>query len=180
MSVEYFDVLNSDGTKTGKIKERDKVHTDGDWHGSVHIWFFKDGKVLLQKRRDDKESFPSCYDAACTGHIAAGEEPSAAAVREVKEELNLDITESDLGFLYTQKLTVHDGDFISNEVNNVYVMRSSVSIENLAFEEEAISELLWIAPNELLQRLKNKESGFCMTAEEFETVQSHARQKKLI
>ena len=129
---EYFDILNPDGTPTGKIKERNAVHHDGDLHGSVHIWLFRDSKVLLQKRRDDKESFPSCYDAACTGHISAGETPIEAAIRETEEEISLKLKPEDLHFLHDQILTVHQGDFISNEFNRVYFVDESVSLERQA------------------------------------------------
>ena len=32
------DILDENGNKTGKIKERSLVHEDGDIHGTVHIW----------------------------------------------------------------------------------------------------------------------------------------------
>lgn len=54
---EYFDILNPDGTPTGKIKERNAVHHDGDLHGSVHIWLFRDSKVLLQNAEMTRNPF---------------------------------------------------------------------------------------------------------------------------
>lgn len=30
--MEYFDLLDENGSKTGKIKLREWVHKDGDWH----------------------------------------------------------------------------------------------------------------------------------------------------
>ena len=39
--MEYFDILNEDGTRTGKIKERNHVHRDGDLHGSVIIYILR-------------------------------------------------------------------------------------------------------------------------------------------
>lgn len=163
---EYFDILNPDGTPTGKIKERNAVHHDGDLHGSVHIWLFRDGKILLQKRRDDKESFPSCYDAACTGHISAGETPIEAAIRETEEEISLKLKPEDLHFLHNQMLTVHQGDFISNEFNRVYFVDESVSLDTLKYDEKEITELRFFEIEDLKNRLKNKEKGFCMTYDE--------------
>jgi isopentenyldiphosphate isomerase len=44
------------------------------------------GEVLLQKRREDKEN-AGCWDKTVGGHVGAGEEFDAAAVREAGEEL---------------------------------------------------------------------------------------------
>ncbi|GAB0496839.1 hypothetical protein MMPV_008160 [Pyropia vietnamensis] len=37
-SEECFDVLDADGRPTGRVKARSRVHADGDWHRSVHVW----------------------------------------------------------------------------------------------------------------------------------------------
>lgn len=177
---EYFDILNPDGTPTGKIKERNAVHHDGDLHGSVHIWLFRDSKVLLQKRRDDKESFSSCYDAACTGHISAGETPIESAIRETEEEISLKLKPEDLHFLHDQILTVHQGDFISNEFNRVYFVDESVSLDTLKYDEKEITELRFFEIEDLKNRLKNKEKGFCMTYDELIRVIDCAVSKGLL
>jgi len=51
---ELFDILNEKGEKTGIQKERDAVHRDGDYHGSVHIWIYRNEKILLQKRKEKR------------------------------------------------------------------------------------------------------------------------------
>ncbi len=54
--MEYLDIRTKDGKITGEVKERDKVHEDGDIHGTSHVWIAlknKEGQreLLLQKRR---------------------------------------------------------------------------------------------------------------------------------
>ena len=49
LMFEFFDVLDEEGSKTGKIKPREELHRDGDWHKSVHVWIVNDNaEVLLQ------------------------------------------------------------------------------------------------------------------------------------
>ena len=36
--MEYLDIRTADGKKTGQIKAREKVHEDGDLHGTSHVW----------------------------------------------------------------------------------------------------------------------------------------------
>ena len=44
--LEFFDILDENGNKTGKIKERSLVHEDGDIHGTVHIWIRRKQKRI--------------------------------------------------------------------------------------------------------------------------------------
>ena len=69
------ELLDENGNKTGRIKERSLVHEDGDIHGTVHIWIRRKTEkgydLLLQKRSKQKDSFPGCYDISSAGHISA-------------------------------------------------------------------------------------------------------------
>lgn len=168
--MELFDILDENGNPTGKTKERNAVHTDGDWHGSVHIWIFRDNKTLLQKRSESKDSFPLCFDAACTGHIDAGENPVTAAVREIKEELSLNISKENLKFLFRQKLCIHNDNFISNEFNCVYILDRIIDNSELSFSKEEIDSLVWTDTNMLMEMLENGNPDYCIKYEEYKKV----------
>lgn len=100
--MEYFELLNMDGTPAGKVKERNQVHKDGDLHGGSHIWVIRKTdmgiEILLQKRSKDKDSFPGCFDISSAGHVAKGEDFLSTAVREIKRRTESDCKrgESDL------------------------------------------------------------------------------------
>lgn len=96
--AEYFDLLSPTGEPMGITKERNAVHRDGDWHPSVHIFVIQGDRVLLQRRKWDKESFPGKLDLACTGHVDAGEDYLTAARRELQKELNLAAGADDLRY----------------------------------------------------------------------------------
>lgn len=168
--MELFDVLDKNGNITGIKKERSAVHTDGDWHGSVHIWIVQDNKTLLQKRCKYKDSFPLCFDAACTGHIDSGENSISAAVREIAEELGLKINKDELMFLFRQKLCIRHDKFISNEFNDVYILKSRVENSELSFQKDEIDELVWLDINELSEKLKDGDKNYCIKYEEFKKV----------
>ena len=178
--MEYFDILNEDGTRTGKIKERSLVHRDGDLHGSVRIYIFrkrynsKKIEILLQKRSDNKDSFPGCFDVSSAGHVDVGEEFIDAAVRELKEELGIEAQKEDFIFLFTQKLMAkdvfHGSIFVSNEINNVYVLKDNVDVSYIHYEEDEIQDILWMDTKELLCNLQNANKKFCISLEEYEKV----------
>ena len=114
---EMFDILDENGNKTGKTKLRSEVHRDGDWHKAVHIWIINNnGDVLLQRRCATKDSNPNMLDISSAGHLSAGDDSLTGALRELKEELNLDINPEDLHFIKTLKRTSkYTATFINNE-----------------------------------------------------------------
>ena len=89
--MELFDVIDSKGNPAGQIVSREKAHAEGIPHRTAHIWIIrkKEGRVqiLLQKRSQNKDSFPGKFDTSSAGHIQAGDEPLESALRELKEEL---------------------------------------------------------------------------------------------
>ena len=91
--MELFDVIDSKGNPAGQIVSREKAHAEGIPHRTAHIWIIrkKEGRVqiLLQKRSQNKDSFPGKFDTSSAGHIQAGDEPLESALRELKEELGI-------------------------------------------------------------------------------------------
>jgi isopentenyldiphosphate isomerase len=65
-------------------------------HLSLHVVVLADDGVLWQLRGPYKDSAPSVWDHACSGHVAAGEGVREAAVRELAEEVGIDVAESEL------------------------------------------------------------------------------------
>ncbi|MFC1807568.1 DUF692 family multinuclear iron-containing protein [Candidatus Omnitrophota bacterium] len=96
-ATEYFRILNEDGSATGMIKPRDLVHRDGDWHASVYIMVFdSEGRLILQRRPDDRQTDPGKLDGAVSGHVGLDADYKLAACREAQEELGLTLDPKDL------------------------------------------------------------------------------------
>ena len=51
--------------------------------------FNKDGKLLLQKRSQQKDLFPGYYTLSASGHVSKGEDYLQSAIRELEEELGI-------------------------------------------------------------------------------------------
>ena len=94
---EYIDIVTKQGIPTGKSALKSDVHTKGYYHNTAHVWLFtKDGHVLLAQRAASKLICPLLWDVSVAGHIDAGETIEQAAIREIKEEIGLQLTESSL------------------------------------------------------------------------------------
>jgi len=91
---EWFDVVNERDEVVGR-ERRAVVHARGLWHRAVHILVYNQaGQVFLQKRSMIKDTAPGCWDSSCSGHVDAGEDYDVAAVRELREELGLNVSAS--------------------------------------------------------------------------------------
>ena len=72
--MEYIDIFDENNNPTGKVKEKQQAHEDGNFHRTAHVWIINDkNELLLQKRSANKKSHPNCWDISGAGHIKAGE-----------------------------------------------------------------------------------------------------------
>ena len=106
--TEFFDIVDEAGQPTGKIISRVEAHQKGTLHRTAHVWLVKEKPggydILLQKRSEEKDSFPGMYDTSSAGHILAGDEPLPSALRELKEELGLEASPEELKYAGTFRI----------------------------------------------------------------------------
>ena len=170
MAKEYFDILDENGNKTGKSKLRSEVHRDGDWHKAVHIWIINNtGDILLQRRCATKDSNPNKLDISSAGHLSAGDDSLTGAVRELKEELNLDVKPEDLQFIKTLKRSSrYTETFINNEFDDLYIVRTDKKIDDMKFQEDEISEIMFVPYKKFKEMVNNKQPDLLRHDDEFE------------
>ncbi len=170
MTKEYFDLLNENGERIGKTKLRSEVHRDGDWHKAVHIWIINNkGDILLQRRCATKDSNPNMLDISSAGHLSAGDDSLTGAIRELKEELNLDVNKEDLEYIKTLKRSSkYTETFINNEFDDLYILRTDKKLEDMEYQKEEISEIMYVPYKEFKKMVQNKQPDLLGHDEEFE------------
>lgn len=170
MEKEYFDLLDENGNKIGKTKLRSEVHRDGDWHRGVHIWIINSNReILLQRRCATKDSNPNMLDISSAGHLQAGDCSLGAAIRELKEELNLDVKKEELIFIKTLKNNLKYTDtFINNEFDDIYILRTDKKIKDMKFQKEEISEIMYVPYEEFKEMINNKQPDLLIRNNDFE------------
>ena len=150
---EWFDVVNWRDDVIGRELRRD-VHARGLWHRAVHVLVFDAaGRVFLQKRSMLKDLSPGLWDSSCSGHLDAGEDYDAAAVRELAEEIGVKVptvpprwfrlnacVETGWEFVWVYRLQ-HDGPFV--------------------LHPEEIERGEWVAPAELASRMTALPEDYC-------------------
>lgn len=125
---ELFDIVNEDGSPTGRTKRRADVHRDGDWHRAIHIWVWgvdEDGPyILMNQRGRHKDTWPLALDATVGGHLGAGETVEDA-YREVEEEIGVPVEPGRLQFLFTRarESNGHIPGIIDRERQEIFLLR---------------------------------------------------------
>ena len=176
--MEMFDIVDENGEPTGTVKERTKVHEDGDLHRTSHVWIVRDNNkggldVLLQKRSESKDSNPGCYDISSAGHIPAGCGYLDSALRELKEELGIDASSEELELRLIRRISYsdifHGKLFKDNQVTRVYKMkRNDIDIEKLNLQKEEVEEVIWMDYEDCIKAVKNNTIKHCIYLEELE------------
>lgn len=169
-SVEMFDVCDESGNPTGETVSREEAHRDGIRHRTAHVWIVRQAgdryQALLQRRSMNKDSFPGQLDTSSAGHIPAGEEPAASAVRELKEELGLSVSPESLVFAgqfeVRYEKEFHGKMFRDNEVANVYVYRKDVPLSDITVQKEELDGVGWYDLEETVRKCRVRDPEYCV------------------
>lgn len=143
---EHFDILDAEGKALGYSRPRSQVHAKGLWHRSVHIWIINQKEVLLQQRAFNKDSNPGLWDISVAGHISAGQTSLQAAVREISEEISLNVTSDRLQWIFTEssQSILNNGLFIDNEYHDIYLLEiNDIERQQLKPDPKELADLKW-------------------------------------
>lgn len=88
---EVFDVVD-ENDEVVEQRTRGEVHRLGLRHRAMHAFVFnRRGEVFLQQRSHLKDVSPLAWDSSAAGHLDSGESYAAAAIREIREELGVEL-----------------------------------------------------------------------------------------
>ncbi len=135
---EELKIYDENQTEIG-VADRDEVHKIGYWHQTFQCWFVDQNDdmdyIYLQKRSNDKKDFPNLLDITAAGHLLSTE-TVADGVREVEEELGIDVHFNELISLGVIEDPIETKSFLDREWAHVFLYRVKESDEfNLQQEE---------------------------------------------
>jgi 16S rRNA (adenine1518-N6/adenine1519-N6)-dimethyltransferase len=145
-------IVNDDDEIIGSAT-KPEAWEQGLLHRVVRIMIHnKAGQILLQHRTPTKDIFPDCWDNSVAGHVDAGEDYDAAAIREVEEELGIrGLSLEPIGY-YRSDETWKGHRF--NRFTKCYV----ATMETLPKKLEAgkVDEVRWFSLDEVRQMVAGK------------------------
>lgn len=184
--MELLDVLNPDGTLSGRRSERGVVHQEGYFHRTVDIWVVRKKSsggydILLQKRAKEKKAYPGCYDTSAAGHVQAGDGILESARRELEEELGIHAEASELSLMGTHEAFWHDTfggkAFHNHELSSIYLLEKEVSIEEMTLQEAEVESVCWMDLDACLEQVKEGSRKSCLNVERLELLKKFLEQK---
>lgn len=133
MDDEYIDIVTSEGKVTGRKALKSEIHANGYYHNTAHIWLYtKNKEILLAQRAASKSICPLLWDVSVAGHVDTGELIIQAAIREVKEEIGLDLLSNQLKKIGVFKcLQSYQSGIIDNEFHHTYISELKVPLSQL-------------------------------------------------
>ena len=141
---EQWDLFDKDRKKLKRKGVRGEKLRFGEYHLVVNAWIKNDKNEYLITRRSDKKKQPLMWE--CTGGSALmGETSEEAAIREVKEELGID---------------VKNGVFIGSTIRyypncpdilDVCLFESNSKIDDVKIQEEEVCDVMWASAKEIKQ-----------------------------
>lgn len=158
---ELIDILDADGNYTGKRLMKSEAHKEGLFHPTVHIWFYnKKGEILIQQRAASKKTYPLLWDLSVAGHIGAGENIMPSAIREISEEIGLEVLETDLIKVGVFKsVKKHSDDLTDCEFHHTYLCELKVSLDQLKKQESEVKALALLPLSKYIEELQQDASS---------------------
>lgn len=147
---EYIDVVTKDGKPTGVTELKSVIHQNGWYHHTAHIWLYtKKGEILLSQRAATKPICPLLWDVSVAGHVDAGESIIHGALREMKEEINLTLSEKDLHNMGVfESFQKYKNGIIDNEFHNTFIAELNVPLSALTPQTEEVANLKLVSFSE--------------------------------
>jgi len=175
---ELIDILEENGEKTGKCATKKEIYQNGNWHRSVHIWIINDNQELLvQKRNPLKKTFPNLWAISSAGHVLTKENSKDAGVRELKEELNIEIEKESLEYLFTVKREQKQEDLTLRVIDDVYLLHYNLDVEHTKLQVEELTDIKYIYYSYLESILKNKDKDYVPYTEEHQRLFEYLNKK---
>lgn len=110
-------------------------------------------KILIEKNKE----FDYCVLPG--GRIHTLESTEEALIREVKEELGIEIKENEIRYLVGSTSSNIKGNIVNNHFNECYIITKQVKIEDINLQKEEVEEIRWFTKQEILERINNNFDG---------------------
>lgn len=138
------------------VGEKMHVHRMGYLHRAFSIFIIdKKGRMLIQKRNNNKYHSGGLWANACCSHPRKGENIEDAVKRRMQEEIGLFC---EINYIFDFIYNENYGDLSEYEYDHVFL--GICDQEKIIFDENEIEECMWIEYEKLEAWMLKKPSEF--------------------
>lgn len=145
--MEIWDLYDKNRNIIGEHIRGDELPENG-YHLVVHVWIKnKKGQFLISQRSPERKHNPLMWEA-CGGSALKGENSLQAALREVKEEVGIDLT-VDCGKIIFSEIRHYINGQKFNDILDVWLFEfdNEFSLENATTNE--VAQAKWLYSDEI-------------------------------
>lgn len=158
--TEVLKIFDEYKNEIGKA-DREEIHRKGLWHETFQCWFVEEVEgveyIYFQKRSAEKKDFPNLLDITAAGHLMA-DETVHDGIREVKEELGMDVEFEELTLLGIIEDSITTTGFVDREFAHVFLYRKEASDE-FSLQLEEVSGMFKARFNDFEDLCNGKKKG---------------------
>lgn len=156
--MEKWDLYTKYREKTGKECIRGEKIPEGYYHLTVHVWIRNHkGEYLISQRSANRPTFPLLWECV-GGSVLKGESSIEGALREVKEEVGLDL-ETDAGRLLFSKIRGSELQYEGkafNDIMDVWLFNYDGELHLESATTDEVADCKWMTVAEIKQLYEEK------------------------
>lgn len=153
-NIEIWDLYDDDGKVTGETHLRGFPIPDGRYHLAVHAWI-TDGKgnYLISQRSSDRKKHPLLWECV-GGSVLVGETSYEGALREIREEIGLDLSNEKYQVVFEKKRGVINGKRFCDFVHvYLFYYHKPVDLEKAVSNE--VTKTMWATAKQIKELWDN-------------------------
>ncbi len=151
--AEYFDIYDESRNFLGRTGERESyVFSKGEYHIVTDVFIFNSNNQLLLTQRVPEKKAGLLWEGT-GGSVLAGENSKQAIIREINEELGLDIQENEL-ILYN---TLKRDEIKSPRFKDLWILKKDIELKELVLQKEEVNDAKWVSIDEFDKMQQNNE-----------------------
>jgi len=148
--MEYWDLYDKDRNKLDKVVKRGDKLNDDEYHLVVNAWIKNSNNEFLITQRLETKSHPLMWE--CTGGSAIkGESSIEAAIREIKEELGIEVDKS-TGKFIGSTLRYYPN---CSDILDVWLFICDKSIDEVTIQEDEVNDVMWASVEKIKELYDN-------------------------
>lgn len=154
--MELIDIVDKNGNFTGEVMDKEEAHDKNLLHNEVAVFVINNKKqILLQKRSANKRFNPNKW-GLCAGHVDSKESLENAALRELQEEIGIDISIKELKSLAEREFTIGNSN---SHITYFYYIKSNLNENDFIIQTEELSEVKWFDIDNVIEMIKQKDQS---------------------
>ena len=147
--MEKWDLYDKDRNIVGEHIRDDEL-PNNRYHLVVHVWIKNSkGQYLISQRSAHRKNNPLMWECS-GGSVLQGETSLQGAIREVKEEVGIDLNNNDGNLIFSKIRDFINGEKF-NDIMDVWLFKydGDVSLNNATTNE--VAQVKWLYPEEIIE-----------------------------